>query len=506
MFMLYNIPLLYTTNINSVERLWSEIFIYIFANYVHWRFGLFQYKDAFFSANPNFKWYKLPAPPLRTLTTRPLTIHKDTLPLLQSPNEPAQQHQQLHPQVDAQFTPGKLADESQLGMLSSLLKNDCSFSNKNHHRPELDDVKTKNELNTDTNFNNNIINSNNNNINIDSVVKSEFVYNPTVPEENRSNSNQQEEEEKVADNNSNGDLLTKGTNNDALCLPESDEVPHNGNNNVDDDDNNMTKQELVDKVVDSMFLDDDCDDSSNGKVSKTKQTRKSGRSCKGKRYEEFMVNGKLLKNKREKRPLSSTNDLYNSKYESELVNCKLTVDSDDHKTSNNQTPKLDLENTIKRLAERTNTKLDSSCGHSKRIKLEPSAAKDDNNASTAINSDGNYQNSYFNLELRIDELPFLSYDYYIQRKRDNKKRKQFKCKATGASNNKAKNKMENASKSPVGSKKRKNKNNITHLEKTASETGQQITNDLSGLATLAEIAAITEKINWVTYKIFQVLK
>lgn len=28
-----------------------------------------QYKDAFFSANPTFQWYKLPAPPLRTLTT-----------------------------------------------------------------------------------------------------------------------------------------------------------------------------------------------------------------------------------------------------------------------------------------------------------------------------------------------------------------------------------------------------------------------------------------------------
>ena len=30
-----------------------------------------QYKDVFFSKNPNFKWYKLPAPPLRTLSTRP---------------------------------------------------------------------------------------------------------------------------------------------------------------------------------------------------------------------------------------------------------------------------------------------------------------------------------------------------------------------------------------------------------------------------------------------------
>lgn len=34
-------------------------------------FPRLQYKDVFFSKNPNFKWYKLPAPPLRTLSTRP---------------------------------------------------------------------------------------------------------------------------------------------------------------------------------------------------------------------------------------------------------------------------------------------------------------------------------------------------------------------------------------------------------------------------------------------------
>lgn len=32
---------------------------------------IFQYKDAFLKAHPDFKWYKLPAPPLRLLNTRP---------------------------------------------------------------------------------------------------------------------------------------------------------------------------------------------------------------------------------------------------------------------------------------------------------------------------------------------------------------------------------------------------------------------------------------------------
>ncbi|XP_075233540.1 bobby sox isoform X2 [Lycorma delicatula] len=64
-----------------------------------------QYKEAFLKANPDFKWYKLPAPPLRTLMTRPAN----------------QKVPKLHCQVSCgPITPGKLADESQLGGLSSL--------------------------------------------------------------------------------------------------------------------------------------------------------------------------------------------------------------------------------------------------------------------------------------------------------------------------------------------------------------------------------------------------
>lgn len=75
-------------------------------------FYFLQYKDAFLTANPNFRWYKLPAPPLRTLMTRPLTITKNTVPL-SSPTSP----------LSSEFNPGKLADESQLGGLTSLMNN-----------------------------------------------------------------------------------------------------------------------------------------------------------------------------------------------------------------------------------------------------------------------------------------------------------------------------------------------------------------------------------------------
>ncbi|XP_023725272.1 uncharacterized protein LOC111874205 isoform X2 [Cryptotermes secundus] len=66
-----------------------------------------QYKEAFLKANPDFKWYKLPAPPLRTLITRPSNQNKP---------------HKLECQVTCgPITPGKLADESQMGGLSSLL-------------------------------------------------------------------------------------------------------------------------------------------------------------------------------------------------------------------------------------------------------------------------------------------------------------------------------------------------------------------------------------------------
>lgn len=82
---------------------------------------MLQNKDAFFNANPNFKWYKLPAPPLRTLATRPsnaIATH--------ATDEQQQQQQQL------QWEPNdvahvlrrnyfKFADETQMGELSVLL-------------------------------------------------------------------------------------------------------------------------------------------------------------------------------------------------------------------------------------------------------------------------------------------------------------------------------------------------------------------------------------------------
>lgn len=80
------------------------------------------------TANPNFRWYKLPAPPLRTLTTRPMT--KNSTPL-SSPTSP----------LTSEFTPGKLADESQLGGLTSLMNNNYAGIGKKDDEDVTEETK-----------------------------------------------------------------------------------------------------------------------------------------------------------------------------------------------------------------------------------------------------------------------------------------------------------------------------------------------------------------------------
>ena len=82
----------------------------------------FQYKDAFLNANPDFKWYKLPAPPLRTLSTRPSNkkIEASSSDQQLNLNNDDQDFTEIERNDEEAIQPGKLADESQIGGLSSL--------------------------------------------------------------------------------------------------------------------------------------------------------------------------------------------------------------------------------------------------------------------------------------------------------------------------------------------------------------------------------------------------
>lgn len=72
-----------------------------------------QYKEAFMKAHPEFKWYKLPSPPNRTLITRPSNQRNIKLEVVTTESQSTS--------APCGITPGKLADETQMGGLSSLI-------------------------------------------------------------------------------------------------------------------------------------------------------------------------------------------------------------------------------------------------------------------------------------------------------------------------------------------------------------------------------------------------
>lgn len=73
------------------------------------------------NANPDFKWYKLPAPPLRTLNTRPTNKKLDLLSDGEQESMKSDYFISNLTKLDEEaIQPGKLADESQIGGLSSL--------------------------------------------------------------------------------------------------------------------------------------------------------------------------------------------------------------------------------------------------------------------------------------------------------------------------------------------------------------------------------------------------
>lgn len=404
------------------------------------------------SANPDFKWYKLPAPPLRTLNTRPANTQKPISPALISPISSAK----------AEFTPGKLADESHMGGLTSLLNASSNFNNNNNNNRVESEICLKN-----SNHNNN------NNNNVESDVYATELKSPTdnlvknesmPPKPIKKRIFERLVDNKVSRNifNFNDDTPSTNISND---LNEGDLSPETNY------ESNMTRQELLNKVVDKMFVQDDDD-------SVSKETRKSDRSCKGKRYEKFMVEGKLLSNKRDKTQQKFLD--INRKFDYELHN-KIETSS----KPENETPKLDLENTIKRLAERTRYKSEN--------QKPEETKKEERTRSISETSEDSYTRNLqndFNLDRRIQNLPSLSYDTYVQRKRESKKRK-IRPKTDDSKTEKGI--IKNGNTSLIGSKKRKNKQSITHLEKKPEVSG--FSTDLSGLATLAEVAANTEKIN-----------
>lgn len=212
--------------------------------------------------------------------------------------------------------------------------------------------------------------------------------------------------------------------------------------------------------------------------------------CKGKRYERFMVEGKLLGNKR---------DMKLTQHHKELLT-----------KPNQETPPFNLETTIKRLAERTKVKIDYEEEAATKLKVITVTFKNNVRLSVSVEfqvervrtiSDSSSEKQApqisFNLDLRIDNLPSLCYDDFVKRKRENKKRKmKFKSDSSPTKIQKLTENNNVKVEAAVGSKKRKNKSSITHLNKMEEvEDTLERADALLGLATLAMVAASTEKID-----------
>ncbi|KAK9869950.1 hypothetical protein WA026_006048 [Henosepilachna vigintioctopunctata] len=406
-----------------------------------------EYKDAFLSANPDFKWYKLPAPPLRTLTVRPPSCITKLPSPQSSPSHTSAK-------IFNEFTPGKLADESQLGSLSSLLNNNSSpLGHKvvdcceNRKYTSMDPITEMGENNNKIEKCDTSLHTPLNSIKTAATLPPKPIKKRLYPKISESNTKE------VSKN-----ILNTECNEIYTCFQK--EHQHQA---VD----TMTNQDIVDKVVDNLFVEKDM--ISNEQIYVEDKTRKSGRQCKGKRYEKFMVEGKLLGNKKDTKLTQNKQTNITKETSSEFKGEMMTPN---------------LENTIKRLAERT--KIPFVQNEDEDMPLFPKEEKEDICGSETSES---LTSTNFNLDLKISNLPCLSYDAFIQKKRESKKRKLRKVSSENLKNGEKEMKKQQML---VGSKKRKNKQSITHLEKKEEVSNF---NDLLGLATLAEIAANTQKIN-----------
>lgn len=451
---------------------------------------LFQYKDAFFNAHPDFKWYKLPAPPLRTLSSRP---RETTEKLVESPNsehhetefektnnnstkldfnkKPNDDPLYIEPKTLSMFTPGKLADEAHMGGLSSLLSTKT-------------ETQTLNPYYSPPSFKFNAISTPND-------CRSQNVTKAPNEDNIRELQNALTETTKVFEEDFDG----------------KDGVYHYGTIPLDQ----FTNQDVIDQIVDKRLSKDE-----DRNWSDEEKNAKSGRSCKGKRYQQFMSVGGLIANKRQKKDFSDkSDDGYSANYSWEPGSSR-----SEESNSFGTEPKH-ISSVIEISTENE-------------TKVEPiDEPEPDNNANKTFKA------ADFDLDAKIRALPSLSLEKFQQKKRENKRKKKtinprprvFESQIINTVPrpiiDQRRQMIESWRETVIGSQKRKpRKISITRLEinsmissvdinnahkispeiKLATEApcavvqhmeiGKQTSRnvDLLGLATLAEVAANTSKL------------
>lgn len=259
------------------------------------------------------------------------------------------------------FTPGKLADEAQMGGLSSLLatKTETQTTNPYYSPPSF-----KFSAISTTDYGS---------LNIKNVSREDNI---------RELQNALSETTRVFEE----DFEEKGG------------VYHYGN--VPDyptPNDQFTNQDVIDQIVDKRFSKED--DYQRNWSDDEKNTR-SGRSCKGKRYQEFMAVGGLMGNKRQKRDYSDK-----MSYESYNMNCSWDPGSSRSEESNS---------TITDESKPSNSFEISTESE----KNEPTASNEPDNITNKT-----FKAADFDLDAKIRALPSLSLEKFQQRKRENKRKK-----------------------------------------------------------------------------------
>lgn len=417
------------------------------------------------------------------------------------------------------FTPGKLADETQLGSITSLINSGSQHLNPSKTycitetdkpfpsvpSPSKDEMSQYDQLSPPVSsislsmpskpFKKRMIHQNKDN---KRIVRSIFSTNEDSNVDECDSSINQilsiSSIESTEPHQQNSDL-------DLTITHQYPEYVENLNNNLDNDpDSNVTKQELIEKVVDHMCTAStknetdltECVTCLNRENKITKEHRTSVRSCKGLRYAKFMAEGKLLVNKRSKKYSSSSVPIPRSMANPEGIN---------------QVPRresIELNETIKKLAERT----------SKSVNMFTSDFVDENQSedsktATPEPCDDNVKKMFnaadFNLDEKIEALPSLSLEKFQQKKKESKKKKFFRnAKPIDISEHKkdhfdVSSKMVENNNTLIGSRKRKpRKQSITRLDPQSDikfSVVKQPETDLFALVTLADVAAKKAKID-----------
>uniref|UniRef100_W8BAB1 HMG box transcription factor BBX n=1 Tax=Ceratitis capitata TaxID=7213 RepID=W8BAB1_CERCA len=283
-----------------------------------------QNKDAFFNANPNFKWYKLPAPPLRTLSTRPGNVGRKS-------------------EQDYDFKLNMMAVQSGVSLLPKFPKN------SNHNLFKLADEAHMGELSHlfNTESNNNMCNANQNTLQQVLGETSQFINAYMLPI--NGTGGDQESKKRLLSENS---FSSNGSEDDTL-------------------------------------------------------PKKSSRSCKGKIYQELINSGKI--------------SAVSKKIKGSKSQHHLNGFSQQYISTNHSSTQASLDGSKNPTTTWANMPI-----YKSKSKISESSYVD--------SSQSNYDVSNFDLEEKIKELPALSLDLYLQRKRNTKKKKKFTSKKRHSNN------------------------------------------------------------------------